>query len=187
MGYRWHFWADWWGYAGGGLVDVERVPKRAYHAFRDASRPLLAIALQDASVVPPGDVVLPLVLVNDRERTEVAVDWDVAEATSAVIAPDPLGARIGLPMPADDDALVAVPRSHGAVVGHGRCSAPAPAQSAATIGEIVVTMASGQARVVLLRWTDPELGPQQSFTHLHCPAEGEHHPPGLAVVEWQSG
>ena len=41
MGYRWHFWADWWGYAGGGLVDVERTPKRTYAAFRDASRPVL--------------------------------------------------------------------------------------------------------------------------------------------------
>ena len=39
MGYRWHFWSDWWGYAGGGLVDVERAPKRTYTAFRDASRP----------------------------------------------------------------------------------------------------------------------------------------------------
>jgi hypothetical protein len=183
MGYRWHFWADWWGYAGGGLVDVERVPKRTYHAFRDANRPLLAIALQDSSVVAAGDIALPLVVVNDRPApTDIAVDWDVAEATSAVIAPDADGARIGLPMPADEEALVAVPRSHGAIVTHGTCTAAAPAEAATTIGEIVVTIAPGQARVVLLRWTDPELGAQQSFTHLHCPAEGEHHPPGLSGV-----
>ncbi len=43
MGYRWHFWSDWWGYAGAGLVDVDRVPKRTYSAFRDASRPLLVV------------------------------------------------------------------------------------------------------------------------------------------------
>src|SRR5207245_11364112 len=54
MGYRWHFWADWWGYAGGGLVDVERVPKAPYHAFRDASRPRLLVGVHDASVDPAG-------------------------------------------------------------------------------------------------------------------------------------
>ncbi|HUF83219.1 MAG TPA: glycoside hydrolase family 2 TIM barrel-domain containing protein, partial [Acidimicrobiia bacterium] len=187
MGYRWHFWADWWGYAGGGLVDVERVPKRTYQAFRDANRPLLAIALADASVVDPGDVVLPLVVVNDRTAAvDVAVDWDVAEATSAVIAPDADGARIGLPMPADEGALVAVPRSHDTVVSNGTSTAAVPAGTATTIGEIAVAIAPGQARVVLLRWTDPELGPQQNFTHLHCPADGEHHPPGLSLVASES-
>ncbi|MGQ0802260.1 MAG: glycosyl hydrolase 2 galactose-binding domain-containing protein [Actinomycetota bacterium] len=188
MGYRWHFWSDWWGYAGGGLVDVERVPKRAYEAFRDASRPLLVIALQDTSVVAPGDVTLPLIVVNDRAgATDVAIDWDIAESMSAVIAPDPDGARIGLPMPADEDALVAVPRSHGAVVAHGTCNAAAAPESATTVGEIVVTIAAGEARTVLLRWIDPELGAQQSFAHLHCPAEGERHPPGLSLAGTGAG
>ena len=51
MGYRWHFWADWWGYAGGGLVDLDRVPKR--RTGRSAtSRPRLLVGLHEASVVP---------------------------------------------------------------------------------------------------------------------------------------
>ena len=56
MGYRWHFWSDWWGYAGGGLVDIERAPKRTYAAFRDASRPVLVTARTERSVFEPGPV-----------------------------------------------------------------------------------------------------------------------------------
>ena len=67
MGYRWHFWADWWGYAGGGLVDVDRVPKRTYAAFRDATRPLLVTARTERSVYEPGEVQLPVFVVNDTD------------------------------------------------------------------------------------------------------------------------
>ncbi len=71
MGYRWHFWADWWGYAGGGLVDIERAPKRTYSAFRDASRPILVTARTDRSVYEPGEVRLP-VFIGERHARAVA-------------------------------------------------------------------------------------------------------------------
>ena len=186
MGYRWHFWADWWGYAGGGLVDVERVPKATYGAFRDASRPRLLVGLHDASVVPAGGQVVPVVAVNDRRAEwQGAASWELVEATSAVFAPDLDGARIGLPMPPDADARVAVPRSRGAAVARGDLHFDAAASSAAPVGEITVTLEPGQARTLLLRWHDPELDaqrPQENFVHFHCPAAGEEHGPGLTDV-----
>jgi beta-mannosidase len=185
MGYRWHFWADWWGYAGGGLVDVERVPKRTYDAFRDASRPLLLLGLHDASIVPAGTVTVPVVAVNDRtEPWRGTVAWEIVEATSGVFAPDPDGSRIGLPMPPDADGRVAVPRSRGATVGRGELAVDAPPSSATPAGEVEVELAPGQARTLLLRWTDPGLDPaaQENFVHLHCPADGEEHGPGLTEL-----
>jgi Glycosyl hydrolases family 2, TIM barrel domain len=183
MGYRWHFWADWWGYAGGGLVDVERVPKATYDAFRDASRPRLLVGLHDASVVPAGDVIVPIVAVNDgADPWRGTASWEVVEATSAVFAPDFDGARIGLPMPPDADARVAVPRSRGAVAARGDLAVDAAPAAAAPVGEVTVTLAPGQARTLLLRWAVAELGDQENFVHLHCPAPGEQHGPGLTNV-----
>ena len=40
----------------------------------------------------------------------------------------------------------------------------------------------GQARTLLLRWADTELGDQENFVHFHCPADGEEHGPGLTNV-----
>jgi beta-mannosidase len=183
MGYRWHFWADWWGYAGGGLVDVERAPKATYDAFRDASRPRLLVGLQDASVVPGGDVTVPIVAVNDGgDAWRGAASWDVVEATSAVIAPDFDGARIGLPGPPDADARVAVPRGRGAVVAHGELAFDAAPAAATPVGELTLALEPGQARTLVLRWTDGELGDQENFVHFHCPAAGEEHGPGLTTV-----
>jgi beta-mannosidase len=185
MGYRWHFWADWWGYAGGGLVDVERVPKATYHAYRDASRPLLAVGLHDASVVPAGTATVPVIAVNDRtEAWRGAIAWEVVEATSGVFAPDFDGSRIGLPMPPDADARVAVPRSRGATVARGELAVDAASAAATRVGEVAVDVAPGQSRTLLLRWTDTELDPaeQENFVHLRCPADGEEHGPGLTEI-----
>jgi hypothetical protein len=183
MGYRWHFWADWWGYAGGGLVDVERAPKTTYEAFRDASRPRLLVGLHDASVVPAGAHVVPIVAVNDRRKGwRGTASWEVVEATSAVFAPDFDGARIGLPMPPDADARVAVPRSRGAVVIHGELAFDAAPTAATPVGDVTVPLEAGQARTLVLRWNDVELGDQENFVHFHCPADDEEHSPGLTNV-----
>jgi len=186
MGYRWHFWADWWGYAGGGLVDVERVPKATYAAFRDASRPRLLVGLHDASVVPAGAQVVPVVAVNDRrDAWRGTASWEVVEATSAVFAPDLDGARVGLPMPPDADARVAVPRSRGAALANGELVFDAGPTAAKTIGEVTVALEPGDVRTLLLRWDDPALdaaSAQENFVHFHCPAPGEEHGPGLTAV-----
>ena len=177
MGYRWHFWADWWGYAGGGLVDIERAPKRTYTAWRDASRPVLVTARTDRSVYEPGEVTLPVFLVNDTEGAwRGPVHWKIRDATSAVIAPDPDGFRIGLAFP-DDGVLVAVPDGAGDVLESGRFDAHAPALGSTAVGEVAVTLERGCSRTLELRWGD-----EANFVHLHCPAVGAWYPPGLSRV-----
>ena len=176
MGYRWHFWSDWWGYAGGGLVDVERVPKATYDAFRDASRPRLLVGLQDASVVGAGDVVVPIVAVNDGagEAWTGTTSWGVVEAVSAVFAPDVEGARIGLPVPPDPDARVAVPRDRGTVVAHGELAFDAAPAAATRVGDVAFPVEAGQARTLILRWTDVDL--TDGVLHLHeSPAQHARH------------
>ena len=183
MGYRWHFWADWWGYAGGGLVDVERVPKATYDAFRDASRPRLLVGLQDASVVSAGDVTVPIVAVNDGgEAWRGTASSEVVDARSSVFAPDFDGARIGLPVPPDTDARVALPRDRGAVVARGDLAFEAAPKAATPVGDVVIPLEPGQARTLVLGWTDVELGNQENFVHFHCPAPGEELGAGLTNV-----
>lgn len=177
MGYRWHFWADWWGYAGGGLVDIERAPKRTYAAFRDASRPVLVTARTDRSVYEPGEVQLPVFVVNDtHESWRGPVRWEVGDATSAVITPDPDGFRIGLAYP-DDGVAVAVPRSVRGIIEAGTFKVDAPAEQSTAIGEITVALTAGTSRTVVLRWEG-----ETNFVHLHCPAEDASYPPGLSEV-----
>jgi hypothetical protein len=183
MGYRWHFWSDWWGYAGGGLVDVERVPKATYEAFRAANRPRLLVGLQDASVVPAGEVAVPIVAVNDAvEAWRGTASWEVIEASSGVFAPDLDGARIGLPARPDRDARVAVPRDRGVVVAHGELAFDAAPNAATPVGDVSFPLAAGQARTLVLRWTEIERGDEENFVHFHCPAAGEEHGPGLTNV-----
>jgi beta-mannosidase len=175
MGYRWHFWADWWGYAGGGLVDVERMPKRTYSAWRDASRPVLVTARAERSVYEPGTVRLPVFVVNDTEKDwRGTVSWEIHAASSNVITPDKRGFRIGLAFP-DDGVLIAVPRDAGEMVDSGSFDANARAEQSSPIGEIPVELDLGQARTVTFRWEN-----ETNFVHLHCPAEGASHPPGLS-------
>jgi beta-mannosidase len=175
MGYRWHFWADWWGYAGGGLVDVERAPKRTYAAFRDASRPVLVAARTDRSVFDPGPIELAVFMVNDTDAAwNGPVEWEVHDATSAVIAPDPRGFRIGLARP-DDGVLIAVPQTQRAAVASGTLTASAGPERSTPIGEVAVALEPGDARTITFRWGD-----ETNFLHLHCPADGAVYPPGLS-------
>jgi hypothetical protein len=101
-----------------------------------------------------------------------------------VFAPDPDGARIGLPVPPDPDARVAVPRGRGSAVAHGELAFDAEPAAATKVGAVTVALGPGQARTLVLRWTDEELDPadQENFVHFHCPAPGERHGPGLTNV-----
>jgi beta-mannosidase len=178
MGYRWHFWSDWWGYAGGGLVDVERAPKRTYSAFREASRPLLVAGRIDRSVVEPGEVTVPLFVVNDTATPwSGEVTYEVCESTSAVIAQDPEGFRIGFAMPGDG-VPVATPHRIGESVDSGSLTVEsAPASESTEIGTVTFPIAAGEARTLVAHWGD-----ESNFVHVHCPAPGAEFPPGRHVV-----
>jgi beta-mannosidase len=175
MGYRWHNWADWWGYAGGGLVDIERAPKRAYAAFRDASRPVLVAARTVRSVYEPGAVTLPVFMVNDTGSPWTgSVDWAVHDATSDVLTPDPRGFHIGLAVP-DDGVAIAVPHARRETVASGAFTVDAAPRQSTPIGEVTVTLDPGSARTVEFAWDA-----DTNVVHLHCPASGAVYPPGLS-------
>ena len=134
------------------------------------------------SVVEPGTVAVPIIVVNDRVApAHGTISWTVHAATSAVIAPDPMGAQLGTAMPADGEPI-AVPHTRGDPVEHGSLELDAPGESATPAGEVSMHLEAGQARTLVLRWTDPVLGEQENTTHFHCPAPDEMHPPGRTVI-----
>ncbi len=95
---RWHFFADWWGYAGGGLVDVDRVPKLPYYWYKEACRPLLLIAdLMSTIYKPNTEIEIPIIAVNDYSK-KIQVEWtcEILEVSgSRIIAGDPGAAILG--------------------------------------------------------------------------------------------
>jgi len=95
---RWHFWSDWWGWAGGGLVDVDRNPKRPYYWYKAACRPLLLIADLFNTIYPPKtDIEIPLLVVNDYAREiRLYFNYDLLQVSgSRVIVGEPNAAALG--------------------------------------------------------------------------------------------
>ena len=73
---RWHFFSDWWGYAGGGLVDVDRNPKLPYYWYGAACRPLILIADLAFTIFPPNTALeIPIIAVNDY-ATKIGIAWE---------------------------------------------------------------------------------------------------------------
>jgi len=95
---RWHFFVDWWGYAGGGLVDVDRIPKLPYFWYKEACRPLIVIADLTNTIFPPNsDLEIPIIAVNDYAKP-IHLDWtyELLEISgSQIIAGDPTAAALG--------------------------------------------------------------------------------------------
>ncbi len=72
---RWHFFVDWWGYAGGGLVDVDRTPKLPFYWYKAACRPIIIIADLKYTIFPPNtDLEIPIIAVNDYAKT-IQMNW----------------------------------------------------------------------------------------------------------------
>nr|MDO8083097.1 glycoside hydrolase family 2 TIM barrel-domain containing protein [Candidatus Freyarchaeota archaeon] len=113
---RWHFFSDWWpvfGYAGGGLVDVNRLPKLPYKWLALAQRPLIMIADLENTVFPPNtELKIPIYMVNDNLSTKTG-KWRIKLSRisqSTVIQGDPEAAKLGATtMPAAERHLVAIP------------------------------------------------------------------------------
>jgi len=95
---RWHFFADWLGYAGSGLVDVDRTPKLPYYWYKEGCRPLLVIADLTNTIFPPETALeIPIIAINDyAEPIEINWTTDLLEITgSQIIAGDPNAASLG--------------------------------------------------------------------------------------------
>ena len=97
-GIRWHFFSDWWGYAGGGLVDKDRIKKLPYLWYKDACRPLLLVADLKFTVVPPdSEIEIPIIAINDfNQDVEIKWKYKLVEVNgSSIIAGDPKAAILG--------------------------------------------------------------------------------------------
>ncbi|MHA1269457.1 MAG: glycoside hydrolase family 2 protein [Candidatus Helarchaeota archaeon] len=92
---RWHFFSDWWGYAGGGLVDVCRMAKLPYYWYKKALRPiLLLIDLYNTVIPPKTDLKLQLMSINSFE-VDKEIEWELKMYQvngSIIIAGDPAAA-----------------------------------------------------------------------------------------------
>jgi hypothetical protein len=130
---------------------------------------LLVIGLAERSVVAPGTTSVRVVGVNDRsEPVEGQVAWTVHAARSAVFSPDPDGARIGLPMPPDADAKVAIERSRELPVAEGTIALAVGAEATAELGTVDIALVPGEGRTLILRWDDPTTGAEENSVHLCC-------------------
>jgi len=111
--YRWHFFVDWWGWAGGGLVDVERKPKATYAALQAASRKLLVATSQPNTVFTPGtELQFPIYAINEqRKSVSLNVLWRWSRISSSlVIGVDAeVTQRYNMLAAASENSMIAVP------------------------------------------------------------------------------
>lgn len=113
-GYRMHFFVDWNGYAGAGLLDRERRPKLAYDWFRRANSEVLAAALVRRTFLSWGeDESVELWAFSDSgKRVALDIEWTLSEAESfEIITSDPAAASLGgTGIAAPEGERVAIPR-----------------------------------------------------------------------------
>jgi hypothetical protein len=184
--YRWHFFADWWGWAGGGLVDVDRKPKATYHALKAASRPVLVCTSLPNTIFAPGaELEFPIHLINElRTPIDLDVQWEWIQAQeSIVIGVDAeAGTAFSMLARATPNAMVAVPDDgvDSKVVQTGKFRATAQPESSRQIETIKLRAPEQEfvAGTLRLKW-----GQQQEnwYWTLAAP-EGWFCGPGAFVV-----
>jgi len=167
--YRWHFFCDWWGWAGGGLLDVDRQPKATFHALKSASRPLLVAATFPHTVFRPGETVdVPLYGINDtREDTELTLNWRWRGVRESLVvgADAEVNQRYNVPA-ATPKSMVAMPAPGEEAHARGGLHVEAagletyrlPAESAVEITQLSLTMPGSplQSAQLELDWGDGE-------------------------------
>ena len=168
--YRWHFFCDWWGWAGGGLVDVDRRPKATYRAYADASRPILVCTSLPGTVFEPGaQLELPVHAINETpssERLDVSWSWHRADESVVIGVDEEVPKKYELPNPATPRAMVAMPSGGpfapaadvDRVARSGRLTGTVPAESARELGRVSVQLAdeSFAGGTLELRWGNGE-------------------------------
>jgi beta-mannosidase len=186
--YRFHFFADWWGYAGGGLVDVGRHPKATYGALALASRPLLVATSLPNTVLPPGsELGFPVYVIHERRRTaHVDIHWRWRESKrSTVVGVDAeVARRYSVPTPATEGAMIAVARGPaGRILAEGHIAAVAEPESALLAAAVRVTLPeeAGMGGLLELCWKD---GEREEHNDFYCLAasNGWFCGPGAFVV-----
>ena len=111
--YRWHFFVDWWGWAGGGLVDVERKPKATYGALQAASRKLLVATSQPNTLFAPGtELQFPIYAINEQRKSvslNVFWRWSRISASIVIGVDAEVEQRYHLLVGASANSMIAVP------------------------------------------------------------------------------
>jgi hypothetical protein len=168
--YRWHFFSDWWGWAGGGLVDVDRQPKATFHALAQASRPVLVATTLPHTIFAPSTALrFPIYLVNEtREPIDLTVEWSWHPVDKSLVigADQEAGTRFPWPAPPEAGSMVAMPAD---LPGHlpldpatastkGSLPARAEPESSNLIGtvEVLVPETPLRAATLELRWDASE-------------------------------
>lgn len=97
-GIRWHFYSDYWGFAGGGLVDKDRIKKLPYYWYQRACRPIIMIAdLKNTMIAPNTELEIPIIVVNDYNK-KIQIKWQyklIEVRGSQIIVGDPKAAILG--------------------------------------------------------------------------------------------
>lgn len=187
-GCRWHFFVNYWGYMGGGLLDVDRVPTLAYHAIADALRPRLVAPHLGHTVFPVRPLVVPVFAMNDTEQAwESTVAWRIERlAACDVIRGERSKHQSWLVPPVDGTYVLPVPEVE-TVVARGDLRVGCPPSTTVTLGEVRlgdVERAPGPYRVVV-EWDGAGTVEQNDYTVLLAP-EGWKAPPGLTRLEGSS-
>lgn len=184
MAIRWHFFADWWGWAGGGLVDVDRKPKATYAALQAASRPVLVATSLPRTVFAPGaQLEFPIVGINETRaavRFDVSWRWRRIERSIVIGVDEEVNARYVWSRPTAG-AMVAVPFDEaGEVIASGNLSGSVAPEAAATLGTLTLAAPDEEfaGATLELRWGDA----QSSWYHVMAARDGWFCGPGAFVV-----
>ncbi len=162
--YRWHFFADWWGWAGGGLVDVERKPKATYTALQAASRKLLIATSQPNTIFAPGaELQFPIYAINEqREPVSLNVFWRWSRISSSlVIGVDAeVTQRYNILAAASENSMVALPHLEhsGDVLSSGNIIGEVGPETIALLDTLMLTLPDEELAGVTLDlfWNDSE-------------------------------
>ncbi len=183
--YRWHFFADWWGWAGGGLVDVDRQPKATYTALAAASRPVLVATSLPHTVFPPGSKLeFPIHAVNERRKeAHLQVIWRWRRADpSLVVGVDPeVCTRYRAVPPPKGGSMVAVSWGEpGRLLAEGRIESAVPPESARLLETISLAVPQEEmaGATLELHWGAGET----NWYHVLAAPEGWFCGPGAFVV-----
>ncbi|HYL60207.1 MAG TPA: hypothetical protein VEU51_15160, partial [Candidatus Acidoferrales bacterium] len=184
MAIRWHFFVDWWGWAGGGLLDVDRQPKATYAALQAASRPVLvATSLPQTVVAPRAPLEFPIVGINEtRAPVRLDVEWRLRRTERSLVigVDEEVNARYVWSRPTPRAMVVAPFGDAGDVIASGTLSGSVAPEAVATLGTLALAAPADDfaGATLELRWGD---GQSNSF-HVIAAPDGWFCGPGAFVV-----
>ncbi len=181
---RWHFFVDWWGWAGGGLLDVDRKPKATYVALKAAMRPVLVATSLERTVFAPATALeFPIGAVNETRRPvrlDVRWRWQRRERSLVIGVDTEVNNRYIWSRPREG-AMVAVPwGAPRETIAEGALAGTVASESASSLGSIRLVMPADEfaSATLELQWGDGET----NWYHVLAARDGWFCGPGAFVV-----